>query len=60
VIGTSRGRYSLSIKGYDASGSHADVAFRFMIEPGEIQHYLIDYSNRNGASLNARRTRTTE
>jgi hypothetical protein len=60
VIGTARGRYSLKIKGYDASGSHADVSFRFLIEPGQIDHYLIDYSNRGGASLNARRTRVTE
>jgi hypothetical protein len=60
VIGTARGRYSLNIKGYDASGSHADVSFRFFMEPGQIDHYLIDYSNRGGARLNARRTRVTE
>ncbi len=60
VIGVEYGVYSLFLKGFDASGSHADVSFRALIQPGQVHHYLVDYSNRNGARLNVRRTRITE
>jgi len=60
VIGTDYGQYRLSMQGYDRSMNHADLLFTIMIQPGEVHHYLINYSNQGGASLNARRTRTRE
>jgi len=60
VIGTDYGQYRLSMKGYERNMSHADLLFTIMIQPGEVHHYLINYSNRGGAFLNARRTRTRE
>jgi hypothetical protein len=60
VIGTDYGQYRLSMQGYDRSMSHADLLFTIMIQPGEVHHYLINYSNVGGASLSARRTRTRE
>ena len=60
VIGTAYGRYGLFVQGYDSSGSHADVSFRALLQPGQVHHYLITYFNRGGASIKARRTRTTE
>ncbi len=60
VIGTDYGQYRLAMKGYDQNMSHADLLFTLIIQPREVHHYLIDYSNRGGASLSARRTRTRE
>ncbi|RJR32424.1 MAG: hypothetical protein C4567_18815 [Deltaproteobacteria bacterium] len=60
VIGTDYGQYALSMKGYDRDMSHADLLFTIMIQPGDVHHYVINYSNVGGASLNARRTRTRE
>jgi hypothetical protein len=60
VIGTDHGQYRLSMKGYDREMSHADLLFTIMIQPGEVHHYVINYSNAGGASLRARRSRTRE
>ncbi len=60
VIGVDSGRYSLSMKGYDQAGNHADLRFTASLQPGEVHHYVIQYSNRGGASLRARRTLAAE
>jgi len=60
VVGVDYGQYRLSMKGYDRDRNHADLLFTIMIQPGEVHHYLINYANVGGASLNARRTRTRE
>jgi hypothetical protein len=60
VIGVDAGKYSLSMKGYDQAGNHADVRFTALLQPGEVHHYVIQYSNQGGASLRARRTRAAE
>lgn len=60
VIGVDSGRYILSMKGYDQAGNHADVRFTGGLQPGEVHHYVIQYSNRDGASLKVRRTRAAE
>jgi hypothetical protein len=59
VIGVEPGIYFLGMQGYDAAGNKADVSFsNAAIQPGEVHHYLIRYSNRDGASLKVRRTRS--
>jgi hypothetical protein len=60
VIGVDSGRYILSMKGYDQAGNHADLRFTASLQPGEVQHYVIHYSNQGGASLRARRTSAAE
>jgi hypothetical protein len=61
VIGVDYGTYSLFLKGFDKSGSHADVQFtRARIKPGYIHHYRIRFSNREGPSLEVKRTLITE
>lgn len=60
VIGVDSGPYILSMKGYDDAGNHADVRFTASLQPGEVHHYVIQYSNRGGASLKVRRTRAAE
>ncbi len=60
VIGVNPGRYLLTMDGYDREGNHANVRFTAMLEPGEVQHYVIRYSNVGGASIRARRTSVTE
>ena len=60
VIGADSGRYLLSMKGYDEAGDHADLRFTAGLQPGEVHHYVIHYSNRGGASLRARRTSAAE
>ncbi len=60
VIGVDYGKYSLSMKGYDQAGNHADLRFTALLQPGEVHHYVIQYANRGGASLRARRTRAAE
>jgi hypothetical protein len=60
VIGVDSGRYILSMKGYDEDGNHADLRFTGGLEPGEVHHYVIHYSNQGGASLRARRTSAAE
>lgn len=60
VIGVDYGRYILFMKGYDQAGNHADVRFTGGLQPGEVHHYVIHYSNRGGASLKVRRTRVIE
>jgi hypothetical protein len=57
LIGTDYGTYRLAMKGYDRYSSHADVEFTMRIEPGAVHHYLVSYSNRGGARIDARRTR---
>ena len=54
VIGADSGRYILSMKGYDQAGNHADLRFTAGLQPGEVHHYVIHYSNQGGASLRAR------
>jgi hypothetical protein len=60
VIGVDPGRYLLSMKGYDQAGNHADLRFTAGLQPGEVHHYVIHYSNQGGASLRARRTQAAE
>ena len=60
VIGVDDGRYLLSMKGYDRAGNHADLRFTARLQPGEVHHYVIHYSNQGGASLRARRTQAAE
>ena len=60
VIGVDSGRYILSMKGYDEEGNHADLRFTGGLQPGEVHHYVIHYSNQGGASLRARRTSAAE
>ncbi len=60
VIGVDYGKYLLIMDGYDQEGNHARVRFTFLLQPGEVHHYLIQYSTRGGVSIKARRTRTTE
>ncbi len=60
VVGTDSGKYRLFMKGYDQEGNHADLQFTMLIEPGQVHHYLINYSNQGGAYLKARRTRIGE
>jgi hypothetical protein len=60
VIGVNPGRYILIMDGYDQEGNHANVRFTAGLQPGEVHHYLIHYSNQGGASLRARRTQAAE
>ena len=61
VIGVETGTYSLFIKGVDRHGNQVDLQFTHAnIKPGYIHHYLIKYSQRQGPSLEARRTLITE
>lgn len=60
VIGVEYGRYELVMDGYDQTGAHARVRFTALLEPGQVHHYVINYSNRGGASLRARRTPAVE
>lgn len=60
VIGVDAGSYLLSMDGYDEAGNHARVRFTASLQPGEVHHYVIQYSNRGGASLRARRTPAAE
>jgi len=60
VIGVDYGRYVLLMDGYDQAGNHAKVRFTALLQPGEVHHYVIQYSNQGGASLRARRTQAAE
>jgi hypothetical protein len=60
LIGTDYDRYYLGMTGYDRDGNRADISFNALIEPGQVIHYLIEYSNLSGASIRARRTRIVE
>jgi hypothetical protein len=60
VIGVDDGRYILSMDGYDQAGNHAKVRFTASLQPGDVHHYVIQYSNQGGASLRARRTPAAE
>jgi hypothetical protein len=60
VIGVDSGRYLLSMDGSDQAGNHAKLRFTAGLQPGEVHHYVIHYSNRGGASLRARRTQAAE
>jgi hypothetical protein len=60
VIGVNPGRYLLIMDGYDQAGNHANVRFTAQLESGEVHHYVIQYSNRGGASIRARRTPAAE
>jgi len=60
VIGVNPGRYILIMDGYDQAGNHANVRFTALLESEEVHHYVIQYSNRGGASLKARRTQAAE
>jgi hypothetical protein len=60
VIGVDDGSYLLSMTGYDRAGNHADLRFTARLQPGEVHHYVIHYSNQGGASLGARRTQAAE
>ncbi len=56
VIGADYGRYDVSMTGYDRTGARADIRFSALLEPGQVHHYLIRYSNSDGARISARRT----
>ncbi len=60
VIGVDPGKYYLSMTGFDQTGARADISFTALLEPGQVHHYLIDYSNLSGARIRARRTQVTE
>ncbi len=60
VLGVDSGRYVLLMDGYDQAGNHARVRFTALLQPGEVHHYVIRYSNMGGASLRARRTPAVE
>ena len=60
VIGVDAGRYLLSMDGYDQAGNHAKVRFTASLQPGDVHHYVIQYSNQGGASLRARRTQAAD
>lgn len=60
VIGVDSGKYLLNMTGYDLSGARAKISFTALLEPGQVHHYLIDYSNLAGARIRARRTHISE
>ncbi len=60
VIGVDYGKYYLSMAGFDQTGARADISFTALLQPGEVHHYLINYSNRDGARIRARRTPAVE
>ncbi len=61
VVGTDYGTYVVMLRAYDASRNTADVQLsRLRIQPGEVQHFVITYSNLGGARVTIRRTAVTE
>ena len=58
VIGRESSGYDLEIRGYDCEMDPADAMFTNVTIHNEVEHtYLIDYSNKKGSKIEARRSR---
>jgi hypothetical protein len=58
VIGRESSGYDLEIRGYDCEMDPADAMFTNVTIQNEVEHtYLINYSNKKGSKIEARRSR---
>jgi hypothetical protein len=58
VIGRESSQYDLEIRGYDCEMDPADAMFTNVTIQNEVEHtYLINYSNKKGSKIEARRSR---
>jgi hypothetical protein len=58
VIGRESSQYDLEIRGYDCEMDPADAMFTNVTIHNEVEHiYLINYSNKKGSKIEARRSR---